>query len=79
MKKKLLFLLLLVCLLLSAAGVILRGILPEKTRFIRVSEAVSEDSSLPQTAANPHSTLSVPSCVTRIVSALIFAWSNFSV
>ena len=66
MKKKLLFLLPLVCLLLPAAGVILRGILPEKTRFIRVSEAVSEDSSLPQTAANPHSTLSVPSCVTRI-------------
>ena len=66
MKKKLLFLLPLVCLLLSAAGAVFGRILPEKTRFIRVSEAVSENSSRPQAASNPHSTLSVPSCVTRI-------------
>ena len=76
MKKKLLFLLPLVCLLLPAAGVILRGILPEKTRFIRVSEAVSENSSRPQAASNPHSTLSVPSCVTRIGDDYFIRWRD---
>ena len=65
MKKKLCMILLLIC-LLSASGAAFLFLFRKDSPVIRVSRTVSGSDARPQSARNPFSFLSVPSCVARI-------------
>ena len=66
MKKKTIFLLPLIGLLLLAAGGGLWLFSTGSPRYIRASETVSDSGARPETEINPHTSLSVPSCITKI-------------
>ena len=66
MKKKTFFLLPILCLLLLAAGAGFWFFSAGSSRYIRASEAVSSSDARPKTETNPHTSLSVPSCITKI-------------
>ena len=66
MKKKTFFLLPILCLLLLAAGAGFCFFSAGSSRYIRVSETVSSSDARPKTETNPHTSLSVPSCITKI-------------
>ena len=66
MKKKTFFLLPILCLLMLAAGAGFWFFSAGSSRYIRASEAVSSSDARPKTETNPHTSLSVPSCITKI-------------